>query len=70
MNTDGIEFIVHRLDGYRLHIEVQHRQGLLTVLGYEATRDDELLALVRIEPGPYVSRAALIAAVEVAIRQA
>jgi hypothetical protein len=70
VDKNGVEFIMHRLDGYRLHIEVQHNQGLLTIVGYEAARDDELLAHVRIESGPYASREALLAAVDTAIRQA
>jgi hypothetical protein len=70
LDTSGIEFIVHRFDGYRVQLEVQYCKGLLSVVWYEATRDDDLLSHVRIEAGPYASREALIAAVDAVIRRA
>jgi hypothetical protein len=70
VETDGIELVQHRFDGYFVQIEAHHRSGRLTVVWYEATRDDGLYSHIHVAPGPYESRAALIEAIELAIRNA
>ena len=70
MPADGVELVLHRYDGYFVQIEAHYRGGLLTVVWFEALRDDGLFSHIHVGPGPYESREALIEAVEAAIRNA
>lgn len=70
METDGIELVQHRYEGYFVRVEAHHRGAKLTAVWYEATRDDGLYSHIHIEPGPYESRGALMEAIEAAIGKA
>jgi hypothetical protein len=70
MTEPKIQWTERSLDGRNVRLEVLYEGERVTILSFQATRDDHAAPDFDVHPGPYASWGALADAVDGALRKA